>query len=258
MKEFGDFLKQSRERRQLTLQQVQDQTKVRLRYLQAMEEGDFEDLPGEVYLRGFLRSYAVAVGLSPDEVIARYAEAHKKQEPVSVPAGVTEQLPKETAHEVVKPERERPFKVAKPPRQARVIRVPAKTIRAIGLALLAVVLVAAVAIGAWRFLGQGRSPVKFPESRLSRSKTAPQSPTQKLKVRRVSIRAIQRCWAEVVVDGKLAYSDILSAGQTAEWSGRTISISLGNSGGVVLTVDGRSAGTPGQIGEPKTLRYSVE
>lgn len=256
MKEFGDFLKEARERRQLTLQQVQDQTKVRLRHLQSIEEGDFEGLPGEVYLRGFLRSYAVAVGLNPDEVIARYAEARKKEEPVSL--SVAEQPAERPVQEVVRPERVRPVKVAKPPRRSRVFRVPAKTIRTAGLVLLAVVLVTVVAIGAWRFLGQGRSPARLPESRLSRSKTAPQNPTQKLKVRRVSVRAIQRCWAEVVVDGRLAYSDILSAGQTGEWSGKTISISLGNSGGVVLTVDGRDAGTPGQVGEPKTLRYSAE
>ncbi len=45
--------------------------------LAALESDHFDDLPGEVFVRGFLRSYAVAVGLSPEEVLARYTSSRR-------------------------------------------------------------------------------------------------------------------------------------------------------------------------------------
>ncbi|MGE5586460.1 MAG: helix-turn-helix domain-containing protein [Bacillota bacterium] len=72
MREIGELLRKAREANGLAVSDVQEATKIRSRYLEAMEEGDFDALPGEVYVRGFLRTYAEAVGLSGDEVVERY------------------------------------------------------------------------------------------------------------------------------------------------------------------------------------------
>jgi cytoskeletal protein RodZ len=63
MRELGETLRRQREKLGLDLDQVERMTKIRKRYLIALEEGDWDVLPGEVYGRGFVRSYAEALGL---------------------------------------------------------------------------------------------------------------------------------------------------------------------------------------------------
>lgn len=70
----GDMLRAAREARGLMLPDVASMLRIRLPYLQAIEEGRYADLPGAAYVSGFLRSYAEHVGLEPDVVVRRYKE----------------------------------------------------------------------------------------------------------------------------------------------------------------------------------------
>ena len=63
MFEIGTTLREGRVRRKLTLQQVEDDTKIRVKYIQAMENEDFEVMPSPAYVRGFVRTYATYLGL---------------------------------------------------------------------------------------------------------------------------------------------------------------------------------------------------
>ena len=64
-KELGEYLKISRENAEISLEQVQKQTKIRIKYLKAIENGDFSVIPGgEVYIKGFLKNYADSIGLN--------------------------------------------------------------------------------------------------------------------------------------------------------------------------------------------------
>lgn len=65
----GEQLREAREGRGLDLHRVERDTKIRSKYIEAMESGDFADLPGEVYTRGFLRNYATYLGLDADEIV---------------------------------------------------------------------------------------------------------------------------------------------------------------------------------------------
>jgi len=69
---IGELLRARRREQGLSLEEVATGTRIRLSHLQALEEGRFEDLPGEAYRRGFLRSYAGALGLDPQVVLERY------------------------------------------------------------------------------------------------------------------------------------------------------------------------------------------
>ncbi len=64
----GEKLRDAREIRGVDIFRVERDTKIRSRYLTALEEGDFTDLPGDVYARGFLRNYASYLGLDADEI----------------------------------------------------------------------------------------------------------------------------------------------------------------------------------------------
>lgn len=74
MSDLGNLLKKARYEKGIDLDQLQDSTKIQKRYLEAIEEGNFSILPGNFYVRAFIKSYAEAVGLDPDEVLTLYRD----------------------------------------------------------------------------------------------------------------------------------------------------------------------------------------
>src|SRR6187397_2614190 len=75
----------ARERKGVDLYRAERETKIRARYLGALERGDYRDLPGAVYAKGFLRNYAVYLGLDPDDVLIQWRlERGKARDPAPV------------------------------------------------------------------------------------------------------------------------------------------------------------------------------
>lgn len=72
--DFGSYLKHERELRGIALDKIAHSTKINTRFLTALEENRFEDLPGEVFIKGFIRAYGQAIGLNTDELLAAYHE----------------------------------------------------------------------------------------------------------------------------------------------------------------------------------------
>jgi cytoskeletal protein RodZ len=62
----------ARERKGVDLMRAERDTKIRVRYLSALESGDYRDLPGAVYTKGFLRNYAIYLGLDPEDVLRQW------------------------------------------------------------------------------------------------------------------------------------------------------------------------------------------
>lgn len=71
---FGQLLRRQREKRRLSLQQIAAQTKVHAPLFASLEQGDCTRWPGGIYSRGYVRAYALAVGLDPDETVALFCE----------------------------------------------------------------------------------------------------------------------------------------------------------------------------------------
>lgn len=84
MSELGALLRKARDQRGLSLDDIQETTKIRKRYLEAIESGDHTVLPGPFYVRAFVKNYSEAVGLDPEEVLRLYQH--------EVPAGQVEQI----------------------------------------------------------------------------------------------------------------------------------------------------------------------
>lgn len=85
MESIGTFLRRERELRGISLEEVADTTRIPLRALAQLEDGRFETLPGEVFVKGFLRAYARAVGVRADEVLARYGNEIRARDVEPVP-----------------------------------------------------------------------------------------------------------------------------------------------------------------------------
>ncbi|RXT15180.1 RodZ domain-containing protein [Ammoniphilus sp. CFH 90114] len=71
MNELGEMLKEARIKKDYTLEDIQKTTKIQKRYLEAIEEGNLDALPGHFYARAFVKSYAEAVGLDPEVVLGQ-------------------------------------------------------------------------------------------------------------------------------------------------------------------------------------------
>ncbi|HID98080.1 MAG TPA: helix-turn-helix domain-containing protein [Thermodesulfobacteriaceae bacterium] len=71
---IGEYLKRERELRQITLEEIAEGTKIAIHVLKNMEADNWEELPAEVFIKGFVRSYAEFIGMDPEEVILRYQE----------------------------------------------------------------------------------------------------------------------------------------------------------------------------------------
>jgi transcriptional regulator with XRE-family HTH domain len=84
---FGDRLRRHRERQEVTLAQIAEKTKVAASLFAGLERGDCSRWPGGVYNRAFIRGYAVAVQLDPEEVIGEFVECYEP--PAEVPAKST-------------------------------------------------------------------------------------------------------------------------------------------------------------------------
>ena len=75
MQTVGEFLKEKREGRALTLEQVAIESRVSLRMLEALEENKLDKIPSEVFARGFIRLYAHYLQMNPDEVFEMFSES---------------------------------------------------------------------------------------------------------------------------------------------------------------------------------------
>jgi len=74
MSELGQWLRETRQAKELSLEKVAAETRIRIKFLAALEEGDYDQLPGGIYAQGFLRNYALFLGLDPAEALEKYKE----------------------------------------------------------------------------------------------------------------------------------------------------------------------------------------
>jgi cytoskeletal protein RodZ len=81
MTNFGASFKKARESKGISLDQIAKHTRISTRFLTAIENEEFQLLPGGVFNRGFVRSFAEAVGLDPDQAVADYERMVSVREP---------------------------------------------------------------------------------------------------------------------------------------------------------------------------------
>src|SRR5262245_27438353 len=85
----GEMLQNARERKGVDLFRAERDTKIRLKYLAALEDSDYDALPPLVYTKGFLRNYAIYLGLDPEDILARWRDetqvGRKQERPAVAP-----------------------------------------------------------------------------------------------------------------------------------------------------------------------------
>lgn len=85
MKKVSELLKETRLSKGFTLDNVEQETRIKKKFLQAMEEGKFHTLPSETYALGFVKNYAEFLGLNTDRVSALYRREYEREQVSIVP-----------------------------------------------------------------------------------------------------------------------------------------------------------------------------
>jgi len=254
----------ARENKGVSLRRAEQDTRIRRKYLQALEDDDLASLPPAVYVKGFVRNYASYLGLDPNEMLGLYRQA------------VGESAPK--------PARDDDQPAAAPPPQATPamssvpsVRPPTSPLESrswlspnlvIGLGVLIVAILAAwflLTSSVYQDLIRPTTPsasVVYP-TRASTATAAIASPTTfsgetpsptVIPTIEVEVRASADsygCWLEVLVDGQEDFRGMLQPGANRTWIGRErIAMHVGNAGGVEAIVNGQPQGplgAPGQV-----------
>lgn len=240
MQTVGEILRSEREKKGLSVKDIEIGTSIRTLYIKAIEENDYKVVPGEVYLKGFIRNYANYLGLDAQSIMEVYKQS---QEP---------QMPAEKTPEVQKKPQEQAPKAAEPREQSGS--------KSKGVGLIATVLFVIIAAGGafWWFAGgQAPSPVKETKP----APTAPKAPTQPAQPEKaaplpqtkpvmITAKFTANCWTLVMADGKEIYQGTVKAGDTLSWEAeKNITVKLGNAGAAELTYNGQPAGKLGENGE---------
>ena len=276
---IGRILEKARKERGLTLDEVENATKIRKRYLAGLEREDFGVLPDAVYVQGFLKTYANYLGLDGEELSRELKDRRKPRRERSVTYGA----PKTSDFE-------RPLINPSELSASRRHRtIPASTI----LTLFAGLLALAAVVGALYYVGRG--------AQISGGDPAPSPPSEKQQQQQaadgskpkasgapeagkeeaaggdseragavedepqpdsltvvVSVEGTPS-WLSILADGNLRYEQIAQPGfsQTFE-AQREISIRTGNAGAVEVEVNGQDVGKLGESGEVLTREFTLK
>src|SRR5215831_19285475 len=98
MTNFGASFRKARESKGISLDQVSHETRISIRFLAAIENEEFSALPGGIFNRGFVRSFAEAVGLDPDQAVADYDRLSAVPVPTAVQEVASAPAPRRRSH----------------------------------------------------------------------------------------------------------------------------------------------------------------
>jgi len=95
--ELGNRLKEARLAKNLSLDDLQSMTKIQKRYLVGIEEGNYSSMPGNFYVRAFIKQYAESLGLNPEEIF----ETYKNEIPASHNEEIPQQISRVKTHKTI-------------------------------------------------------------------------------------------------------------------------------------------------------------
>ncbi|HEV8676187.1 MAG TPA: helix-turn-helix domain-containing protein [Methylomirabilota bacterium] len=249
----GALLREWREAKGLSIDELSRATRILPRFLHALEEDRLDDLPAPVFVRGFIRAYCASVGRSPGEPLARYDARVGPPAPTArVLAAVAARPP---ANSPVTRARRPPAVWSLAGSRARTMLIAAVLLIIVGGALYRLAPLAGTAPVPPPAPARLPAPVRSPEPVLENSTvqttspaaapatwsaaTATPAPAPPPLSHVLLVRAHDATWVQVRPDDGAVSEALLQPGTVREWRGtERFTITLGNAGGVSLELDG--------------------
>jgi len=237
----GELLRAARERSGRSVEQCAVALRARPMQIAAMERGDLADFGGDIYARGFLRSYARLVGVDPETVL----ELHGRDPGFGGP---------------IFPSRA-PLRLRREP--------PAWLLGLVGVVIVAGVITAVLGLGGRR-APEAVVPTDPGIEEPGRGDQTPEPPPNVVEPEPAPVPAgppvdvvmtfEAASWLEVLVDGiAVEPGALVPAGETLRYFGQeTVVLRLGNAGGVRIELNGEDLGAPGRPGQVLRVGYGPD
>ena len=256
---IGDLLRRERERQNLSIKDIEKATSIRALYIDAIEKGEYKTLPGEVYAKGFVRNYANYLKLNANEIVNAFNEEMHPQEELHEAAGSSSA---EEARQAQPVERNR--EEYRGPKITSLESYPMeKKSHGVRNALMVAAAVFVVAFAALIAFGGDEEP----SAPAPRAKTQTQQGQKQTEAApkpaadgvEVKLSFTDRCWTEVVVDGKTEFEGTAEKGKVLTLKGKDkVRITAGNAGALNYSLNGKDMGAIGQKGEVVEKTFTKE
>jgi cytoskeletal protein RodZ len=280
MATFGENLRREREMRGVTLQEISASTKISVRFLQALENEDFGQVPGGIFTRSFIRAYAKYLGLDEEHVLAEYhlvVPAKSNLDISRIVANNPQPRPGSARGPVlailiaallltggyllyrytraseearVSTPRPAPAAPAQPPAPITGPTAPGSGIES-----------AATPAGQTTVPGQVAGPGTATWSTPGAVSMGPQAPPPAIPAPEsglvLQVAATERAWIAVDADGKMALQRVLAPGEIETLRAKdSFDVTTGNALGIVLTLNGETLKPLGRRGEVKSVHLT--
>lgn len=251
MQTVGEILRAEREKKGLSIKDIETATSIRALYINAIEEDNYTIVPGEVYLKGFIRNYANYLGLDGQQMV----DIYRQNQPG---ANVSSQTATPARS---KPKKNEPSPDNSPPKPAMG-----------GKWLIAGFLVLFAAGSLWWVTANNPS-VPAPIRETTPAPATPVQPAPQVqappdvtptpptpgKPLVLTAKFTEECWTMVTADGKVIYEGIPKTGDTFNWEGqKSITIKVGNANGVDLVYNGQPVEKIGGKGDVVVKTFSAK
>ncbi|WP_315275738.1 RodZ domain-containing protein [Selenomonas sputigena] len=256
---IGDLLRRERERQNLSIKDIEKATSIRALYIDAIEKGEYKTLPGEVYAKGFVRNYANYLKLNANEIVNAFNEEMHPQEELQDAAGSSSA---EEARQEQSAERNR--EEYRGPKITSLESYPMeKSSHGVRNALMVAAAVFVVAFAALIAFGGDEEPsAPAPRAKTQtqqgqkQTEAAPKPAADSVEVK---LSFTDRCWTEVVVDGKTEFEGTAEKGKVLTLKGKDkVRITAGNAGALNYSLNGKDMGAIGQKGEVVEKTFTKE
>lgn len=256
---IGDLLRRERERQNLSIKDIEKATSIRALYIDAIEKGEYKTLPGEVYAKGFVRNYANYLKLNANEIVNAFNEEMHPQEELQESAGSSSA---EEARQEQSSEKNR--EEYRGPKITSLESYPMeKKSHGVRNALMVAAAVFVVAFAALIAFGGDEEP----SAPAPRAKTQTQQGQKQTEAApkpaadgvEMKLSFTDRCWTEVVVDGKTEFEGTAEKGKVLTLKGKDkVRITAGNAGALHYSLNGKDMGAIGQKGEVVEKTFTKE
>ncbi len=257
MKEIGDYLHRVREEKSISLKEIQEATKISMRYLEAIDRGDLEGIPGEVYRKGFLVNFANAIGLDGQEVLQKYYQMKNAAE-LEQQQQQHQPIPEQQHHQEPTPVvvREKAVKSPEPQDDEQLKGL----YLGIVVALIGILIVASFFLFPFR---QGNQEDGAAVTKEEISATDTMETPKPIAPITVNVTFKERVWVQVKSDGEYLYGAEGMSFDSSEpqqvWTAqREMIIRMGNPAGLIISLNGKDLGQLGEKGKTKSIKLTPQ
>lgn len=233
---FGRYLQAIRLEKKISLEQVSAQTRIGLANLLLIEQENIEGLPAEVFVKGFLRSFADAIGADGDEAVRRY---ESRLNVVQKIAGPEDSIGKSASS-----------------MWPQVLIVLFSFAVIIGLSILGMSYFQKLPDTGKEHGQKVPAEMSQPTGSQKHQTVDPDAKAASSVAEKFSLNiiAVEDSWLKVIIDDKDSSEHTLTAGDKLELEATSgFNLLIGNSGGIKITLDGKPIPIPGKSGEVVTI-----